>query len=457
MPVLRSIRAFFKLLFRRDEVEAELDAEIQAFYQTIVDRYMERGLSEADAQRLARLKFSAQEQVKEAVRDARAGATVSSIARDLKYAWRRMRNAPVFALVTIVTLALGIGANATIFSIVSRFVLRPPPVGNPSTLMALHTTHHGERCCNNFSWPLFVDVREQAKSFSGVAGYYELVPASVGGKGEPERVWGQAATANFFDVAQVGMTPAVASRETRIIVPLSFSATGFGGRVSGADPAIAGKTITLSGGPFTVVGVAPPSFRGVDIILDCQFWVPFANIDQLLPKTSNYESRFYHWVTVIGRLRPGVTRAQTAAELSVLAQRLAKAHPETENGGGFRFEPAGSLPPRDKSAVDDVFGALTLVALLRPMHCLRERCQPVPGTGLGPTARDGGAPCSGRHAPSSARPDAHRKRAAGTRRRPVGSGSFALGHAWLWLRSGFRHPCLSTLLSMSTGESCSIL
>lgn len=364
MSALRRINALFRLLFHRDAVEAELDAEIQAFYQTIVDRYVERGLSETDARRLARLKFSPQEQVKEAVRDARTGTTVSSIARDLKYALRRMRNAPVFALVTIVTLALGIGANATIFSIVSRFVLRPPPVGNPSTLMALHTTHYGERCCNNFSWPLFVDVREQVKSFSGVAGYFELVPASIGAKGEPERVWGQAATTNFFDVAQLGMTLGrgfARDEENRPVVVLGYRLWQHS---FGADRSIAGKTVRLSGQPFTVVGVAPPSFRGVDIILDCQFWVPFGNLERLLPKTSNYESRFYHWVTVVGRLKPGVTRAQAAAELSVLAQRLAKAHPEAEKDGGFRLEPAGSLSPRDKAAVMAFFAALTAVALL---------------------------------------------------------------------------------------------
>jgi predicted permease len=364
MSMMRRIGALLKLLFRRDAVEAELDAEIQAFYQTIVDRYVERGLSEEEARRLARLKFSSPEQVKEAVRDERTGSAISSIARDVKYAWRTARKSPAFTVVTILTLALGIGANSTIFSIVSRFVLRPPPVGNPSSLMALHTTHDGERCCNQFSWPLFVDIREQAKSFSGVAGYYELVPASIGGKGEPERVWGQAATSNFFDVAQAGMTLGRGFTQEEENLPVVILGHRLWQNRFGADPAIAGKAITLSGRPFTVVGVAPPSFRGVDIILDCQFWVPFGNIDQLLPKTSNYESRFYHWIAVIGRLKPGVTRTQAAAELSVLAQRLAKAHPEAEKGGGFRFEPAGSLPPRDKAAVMMFLAALTVVALL---------------------------------------------------------------------------------------------
>jgi hypothetical protein len=88
---------------------------------------------------------------------------------------------------------------------VSRFVLRSAPVGNPQTLLSLHTTNHNE-CCNNFSWPLYTDVRDNAKSFSGVAGFYELLPASISGKGDPERLWGQATSTNFFDVTQLALT-----------------------------------------------------------------------------------------------------------------------------------------------------------------------------------------------------------------------------------------------------------
>src|SRR5271156_1737012 len=106
--------------------------------------------------------------------------------QDLSYAFRRLAKSPVFAAAAVVSIGLGIAANATIFSMVSRFVLRPLPVGNPGTLMTLHTTYQGE-CCNGFSWPLFADLRAQTKTFSGVSGVYELLPASIGGLGEPER------------------------------------------------------------------------------------------------------------------------------------------------------------------------------------------------------------------------------------------------------------------------------
>jgi predicted permease len=286
-----------------------------------------------------------------------------SFRQNLTYSIRRISKSPGFAAAAMVSIGIGIAANSTIFSMVSRFVLRPAPAGNPSTLMTVYTTHRGE-CCNAFSWPLFADLRAQTKTFSGVAGYYELLPASIGGRGEPERVWGQATTTNFFDVAQLGMTVGRGFTSGEERLPVIVIGHGLWQRRFGADPAITGKTITLSGRPYTVVGVAPPGFRGLDLILDCQFWVPLANLDLLLPNTSNYQSRDYHWIVVAGRLQPAVTRPQAAAELTVIARRLAQAHPEAEKDGGFQFEPAGSLPPRDRKAVVMFLAALTVVVLL---------------------------------------------------------------------------------------------
>ena len=302
---LRRLQSFWNWLFHRNAVEMELTAEVQSFYEIMARRYQERGLSEQESRRLARLEFNSPENVKEQIRDARPGAALSSLLRDLAYSWRRLRKAPAFAFVTILTLALGIGANATIFSLVSKFVLRPAPVGEPSRLLALHTMHHAE-CCNHFSWPLFTDLRDQAKSFSGIAAYYELVPASIGGNGEPQRVWGQAATSNFFDVAQLGMTLGRGFRSDEEKLPVIVLGYALWRQRLAADPFIAGKTITLSGKPFTVVGVVPPGFHGVDLILDSQFWVPLGQLDALLPNSSNYQSRDYRWLAVIGRLHSGV-------------------------------------------------------------------------------------------------------------------------------------------------------
>ncbi len=288
---------------------------------------------------------------------------MAALRQDLTFTFRRLAKSPGFVAASVLSIALGIAANSTIFSMVSRFVLRPAPVGDPASLLALHTMQRGE-CCNQFTWPLFNDVREQAKSFSGLAAYYELIPASVGGHGDPERVWGQAATTNFFDVAQLRLPLGrgfLVGEERAAVAVIGY---GLWQTRFGADSAILGKSVTLSGRPFTVVGVAPQGFHGLDQILFTQFWIPLGNTDLLLPNVTNFNSRNYNWLAVTGRLRPGVSRTQASTELDVIARRVAQAHPVAEKDRAFRFEPAGSLPPRDRAAVLFFLGALTIVVLL---------------------------------------------------------------------------------------------
>ncbi|MGC2402362.1 MAG: ABC transporter permease [Acidobacteriaceae bacterium] len=287
-----------------------------------------------------------------------------ALRQNLAYSFRRLSRAPGFVFAIILSIGLGIAANSTIFSMVSRFVLRPAPVGDPASLVALHTTHDGDRCCNSFSWPLYEDVREQARSFSGVAAYYELLPASIGGAGEPERVWGQGATSNYFDVSQIRMQLGrgfLPGEERLPIIVLSYRLWQ---RRFASDPAIVGKAIVLSGRSFTVVGVAPNGFRGLDLILDPEFWVTLGNVEQLVPSVPSRNARDQHWLAVVGRLAPSVRVPQAAAELASLAQRYARVYPDSDKGGGFLLTQAGSLPPRDRSTVLLFIGALAVVVLL---------------------------------------------------------------------------------------------
>jgi predicted permease len=284
--------------------------------------------------------------------------------REFAYIARRIRRTPGLALAIVASIGLGIAANATIFSMVSKFVLSPPPVGEPSTLMSLYTQQDGDRCCNHFPWPLYRDVRDQAKSFSGVAGYYELLPASIGGAGEPERVWGQAATANFFDVAQLSMAHGRGFLQAEEDLQVIVLGHNLWQRRFASDTAILGKTVSLSGRPYTVVGVAPAGFHGLDSILNPEFWVPLGNAESLVPNLPKREAREYHWISVIGRLQPGVTRTQARAELDALAKRLAIVYPASDKGNHFVMDSAGSLPPNDQPIVKLFLGALTVVALL---------------------------------------------------------------------------------------------
>src|ERR1700685_411798 len=168
-------------------------------------------------------------------------------------------------------IGIGIAANATIFAMVSRFVLRAAPVGDPATLVSLHLTHEGDRCCNSLPWPVYVDVRDQSQSFSGVAAFDELIPASINGKGDPERVWGQATTTNYFDVAQVGMTLGRGFRADEDHAQVIVLGHRLWQRRFAGDPEIVGESMTLAGGPYPVGGGVAAGYRGVDFVLDAGF------------------------------------------------------------------------------------------------------------------------------------------------------------------------------------------
>ena len=359
----RRIVSLFRNLLRKHTVEQALDDELQSSVEILAQEKMKDGLSRTVALRQALIELGGVEQVKEEVRAIRVGRFLENFVRNLRLALRTMAKTPSFTAVVILTLALGIGANTTIFAMVSRFVLHTAPVGDPPTLFTLHTTDHNQ-CCNNFSWPLFTDVRDNAKSFSGVAGFYELLPASISGSGDPQRLWGQAASTNFFDVTQLGMTLGRGFRSDEQNSPVIVLGDRVWKSRFSSDPNILGKSIALSGHPYTVIGVAPPYFRGIDLILDTQFWVPIGNIDQLLPNTGHFDWRNYHWIAVAARLKPGVSRAEAAAELQLLSQRFAQAHPDTEKNLGFHFDRAGSLPPRDKSVILVFLSTLMLVVFL---------------------------------------------------------------------------------------------
>ena len=290
---------------------------------------------------------------------------MGALRQELIYTIRRLSRSPGLVLAVVLSIGIGIATNATIFSIVSRFVLQTPPVGDPGTLMALHTLHDGEECCNGFSMPTYIDVRDQAKSFSGVAAYYELMPASIGGKGEPERAWGQAVTANYFEVARLGMTLGrgfLPSEEHQPMIVLGYRLWQ---HRFASDPNVVGKSITLSGRPYVVVGVAPRGFRGLDIVLDPVFWVPLGNVEQLAPSVPKGDQRDQHWLAVVGRLKPGITAPQASAELTTLAKHYARAYPATDKGSGFLLSQAGSLPPgRDHATIVMFLRILSIAVLL---------------------------------------------------------------------------------------------
>ncbi len=364
MRKLRALWIRLAGLFRSGSADHDFSDELESHIAMQVDDGVRSGFSVDEARRRALLQLGGAEQTRQCRRERSTLPWVESLMRDLRYAFRTLAKHPAVTAIAVLSIALGIGANATIFSMVSRFVLRPALVGDPSTLLSLHIAERGEQCCNSFPLPIYHDLQEQAKSFSGVAAYYELIPASLSGGSEPERVWGQGISSNFFDVLELPMVlgRGFASSDDRL--PVVVISARLWQRRFASDRQIIGKPITLSGRSFTVVGVAPASFHSVDQILDAQFWVPVGIATQLVPNLPPSDARDYHWLAVIARLRPGVTRIQAAAELDTLAKRFALAYPKTDKDNSFVFEQAGSLPPRERTAALTFLAALSIVVFL---------------------------------------------------------------------------------------------
>jgi predicted permease len=344
--------------------EEEFSAELESHLAMHVEDGLRAGLSPQEARRQALIRLGGAEQTRQAYRERRGLPWLESFGRDIAHGMRTLRKHPAATATAVLSIGLGIGANATIFSMVSRFVLRPAPMGDPSTLLALHTTHEGDQCCNSFPYPVYTDLRDQAQSFSGVAAYFELIPASIAGGGEPERVFGQAVTSNFFQVTELPMVLGrgfIKGEEDAHEVVLGAALWQ---RCFNADKEIVGKTVTISGHAFTVVGVVTPAFHSVDQILGTEFWVPLGNVTQLVATLPAQGSREAHWLAVVGRLKPGVTRKQAAAELQTLAERFALSNPKTDKGNGFVFEQAGAVQQGNRRMLMLFLTALSVVVLL---------------------------------------------------------------------------------------------
>jgi len=363
---MRTLRAMFLrlvgLLGRgRDDFNAELDSHLEMH----IDDGLRAGLSKEEARRQALIRLGGAEQARQSYRERRSLPGLERLLRDLRFALRTLGRHPAMTAIAILSIGLGIGANATIFSMVSRFVLRPAPVGDPATLLSLHIGEKDQQCCNSFNPPIYRDLRDQATSFASMAAYYEMIPASLSGGGkEPERAWGQSVTTNFFDMLELGMVMGrgFASSEDRapvVVLSERLWRRRFHGNVQ-----IVGRVVQLSGHAFTVIGVAPGSFHSVDQILEIDFWVPLGVSAELVANLPPQDARDWHWLAVVGRLRAGVTREQASAELNTLAQRFAAAYPATDKDNSFLFEQAGSLPPRMRSAVLLFLALLGLVVVL---------------------------------------------------------------------------------------------
>jgi predicted permease len=249
---------------------------------------------------------------------------------DLRHAARKLAKSPGFTAVAVLSLGLGIGANATIFSFLNAIFLRPLPVEDPDRVVAVFTSDFSGPLYGGSSYPDYLDFRTKTDAFAGLAAY-TVAPMSLSEGSQTDRVFGELVTANYFAVAGLqasrGRTFRPAEDESPAATPALVVSDGFWRRRFAADPAVVGKGVTLNGHPFTVVGIAPPGFTGMMRGLAVDVWVPMT-MAGAIPSSDRLDGRGNRFLFLLGRLKPGVTAEAAQARLAVLAAGLQRTYPD---------------------------------------------------------------------------------------------------------------------------------
>jgi predicted permease len=328
MPILPRLTSLWHTLFHKNRLDRELDEEIRAAVETMADRYAARGLDASAARRAAAAAIGGVDQVKEEVRDARVGAALDACLLDLRQAWRSLRNAPGLTAVIVITLALGIGANTAIFSVVHAMLLAPLPYRDAERLLFIWSGRtDGVYGRTPLAGPELRDLRDSSATCEGFGGIWSNTIALTGG-GNPEQLRIGRVTTNFFDLLGAGSALGRTFRAddgAAGAVPAILLGWELFERRFGADPAIVGQQILVDDRLTTVVGVMPKSFRLLlppdsSVPDQLQAWQPFADAFERGPRAQKF-------LRVIARMKPGVALADAREEVAGIARRISRAFP----------------------------------------------------------------------------------------------------------------------------------
>jgi putative ABC transport system permease protein len=358
-PFLRTLIAGLRGLVRKREADHEMDEELRAYIEAAVEAKMRAGMSRETALREARIEMGSSEAVKEEIRDAGWERAIESLWQDVRYGARMLRKSPGFCALVIFTLALGIGANTAIFSLVEAVLLRPLPYPHASRLVDLWARSDVFDFPNlGVSLPDLADIRAQSRSFEQLAAYnYSQVDLT--GQGRPQELDAAQVSPDFFPI--LGIAPlfgrtfvpsdAQPGNDQKAILSASLWRTRFG-----ADPHVIGRGILLNGATYTIIGIMPPEFA---FPVGANLWIPF------VPAPAELAARGNHGYPVVGRLLPGSSIREAQVELNTIATRLAAAYPQEDKGWGFSLRSAKSDLVNNTSApLLVLFAAVGLVLLI---------------------------------------------------------------------------------------------
>jgi predicted permease len=324
--MISRLRALWNNVFRRRQLDRDLDEELEAYVELMAAEKLQPGMDPEDARAYVRRQTGGIDQVVQSVRDVRMGVWLDRLMQDVRFGIRTLAGNPTFSLVAVGTLALGIGANTAMFSLLDQVVLKLLPVSHPEQLVVVRESgnHYGNSYGpNTISWPLFEDLRDNNRVFSGM---FCRFPASVAiGYGDQVgQISAELVSSAYFRTlgvaAVLGRTigrddDSVPDGKPVVVLSYSFWQSYFNG-----DRAIVGRIIALNGHPMTVIGVAQPNFDGVEMGEPAKVFVPIMMKTEMTPHSDGLKDRRRRlsWVTAYGRLKPGVRMEQAQLSLQPL-------------------------------------------------------------------------------------------------------------------------------------------
>ena len=340
MNLLANLAARLRSLFRRGREDAETREELRFHLEMETEKNVRAGMDPREARRRAHARLGGVEAVREAVRDVRGRRPVEDLLRDLGYALRGARRNPGFTLAVAVSLAIPIGFNTTIFTIVDSLLFRPLPVVRPAELVDVHTSYPDDDRYSTTSYQDYVDLRAENDVFTDMAAHVPM-SAAVRVEDTASLVMGEAVTGNYFRF--LGVRPVMgrmlAPEDDRPGAPrVAVISRGLWDRAFGRDPDVVGRSLRIRSQPYLVAGVAPPGFAGMLPLLGPDLWIPMtwiADVSRMTFVAAGSEPRPerrgqpQRQVYVTGRLRDGVTLARADASLDVNMAGLAAADPDS--------------------------------------------------------------------------------------------------------------------------------
>jgi putative ABC transport system permease protein len=330
--------SLFRNTTRKGQVDRELTEEVGSYVELLTEKKMKEGMNEREARRAAMLEVGGVEQVKEEVRAGRTGFAIEIFFQDLRYGMRSLLKKPGFTLTAVIALALGIGANTAIFSVINGVLLRSLSYANPDRIVMLwerSVTESRRQTQNVISPANFLDWQKQSASFEQMAAVADQRVNLTGGTGEPEEIKAQFVSQPFF--ATLGVQPLVGrsflpeedtvGNDLVIVLSHELWQTRFA-----SDPQVVGKQATISGRQRTIVGVTPPGFHFLDN--QVRAWMPLA-----LDPAIDYREKTGRYLRAVARLKPAVTVQQAQGELTGIAKQLEQAFPKKNTGWGVNVVP----------------------------------------------------------------------------------------------------------------------